>query len=243
MPTIEKVAKAAGKSINRTGMKLSAHEEEMREVSRITVPDRPNGTVAELKRSYFQDVHGIGSMPPPAGVKGVVKSGIDAIKGHDAFVLIDKMGERMAFERTGVRLYDALIEKLEHGQSWDGGPTLEQLRSIREEELEHFLLLKEELERMGGDPTVMTPTADLVAVESEGLQKVLADARTDVAQGMHAILVAELADGEGWALLTRLASRLEHDQLAERFSRAQHQESEHLRLVKGWLAAYTLPSP
>lgn len=242
MPTMDKMARAVGKGINRTGMKLSSHEKAMREVTELTVPTSTNGGPAVLKKVYMQNGGRLGSVPPPAQLKGAVAAGKDALKGNDAFTLIDRMGERLAFERTGVRLYDALIAKLSNSQSWEGGPTLSELQRIREEELEHFLMLKEEIQALGGDPTVMTPSADVVAVESEGIGKVLADPRTDLAQALHGILVAELADGEGWQLLTKLAQRMEHNELANKLERAERQEEDHLRMVREWLSAHVLPA-
>src|SRR3569832_1751142 len=48
----------------------------------------------------------MGSPPPPASVKGMARAGLEAVKGNKASVLLDKLGERLAFERTGTRLYE-----------------------------------------------------------------------------------------------------------------------------------------
>jgi hypothetical protein len=58
-------------------------------------------------------------------------------------VLLDKLGERLAFERQGTRLYEGFLQKLaatptEH----DIGPSREELRHICDEELKHFKLLQ-----------------------------------------------------------------------------------------------------
>jgi hypothetical protein len=43
----------------------------------------------------------------------MVSIGLDILKGESPQILLDKLGERLAFERTGARLYDAFITKCE----------------------------------------------------------------------------------------------------------------------------------
>jgi hypothetical protein len=50
---------------------------------------------------------------------------------------------------------------------------LKKLERICKEELEHFHMLWECLETLGADPTVQTPSADVAAVASQGIPKVL----------------------------------------------------------------------
>ena len=50
-------------------------------------------------------------------------------------VLIDKLGERLAFERTAVRLYEALRVKLEASDHRDQQLTPELLEDMRNDEL------------------------------------------------------------------------------------------------------------
>src|SRR5690606_32315938 len=137
-------------------------------------------------------------------------------------LLLDKIGERIAFERGGTRLYDALLVKAQaalaagaelptaaealaaNGEdvaSLQGAPTesaLQTLERIRNEELEHFHLLCEAMKQLGGDPTAMTPCADAVATASAGLMQVVTDPRTTLAQSLNAMLTAELTDNAGW---------------------------------------------
>src|SRR5215208_434842 len=44
-----------------------------------------------------------GTMPPPASIKGAAKTAVKKLQGEKANVLLDKLGERLAFERSGVR--------------------------------------------------------------------------------------------------------------------------------------------
>lgn len=227
-----------GTRTNRTGMAMSPHAEQMREVSGMTHPGSGNGGLHQAHAAYLKETHTIGTIPPPGSAKGAMKAAWEAIKGNKAIALVDKTAERLAFERTGVRLYDALLEKMDAAKGISGGPTVEAVKTIRDEELQHARMLAETLDELGADPTAMTPSADLVSVEGMGLGAVLGDPRTNVGQCLHALVVAELADNEGWTMLRSLAEDMGQKELAKRFTKAEQEEDRHLEQVRGWLKAH-----
>jgi hypothetical protein len=190
---------------------------------------------AAVRAAYVKESGPIGTVPPPASVKGAVTTIAQALKGDKASVFIDKLGERLAFERAGVRLYELAIVKAQGGADWEGSPSVSDLTAIQRDELEHFGMLMGCAKETGADPTVMTPSADVAANLSKGVRDVLADPRTDLRQCLEALLVAELADNAGWELLISLARELGQEQMATRFERALEEEEEHLVRVKGWL--------
>jgi rubrerythrin len=225
---------------NRTGIATSPIDgKELAEGARASTPlPQTDGQILLAERvSWSRDVAPVGTMPPPASVKGVAKAAMDAIRGKSPLAFLDLIGERLAFERTGTRLYEALLAKLEAAHEHAGGPTREDLERIRDEELAHFAMLKEAVESLGADPTAITPSADIAGVASMGLLQSLTDPRTTLSEGLKAILIAELADNDGWLVLADVADRLGHDQLAERFRRALADEEEHLARVRAWVAA------
>jgi rubrerythrin len=166
------------------------------------------------------------TMPPPAHMAKV-----------RSLVLLDKLGERLAFERAGVRLYDTLLLKHDATGGFPGGPSRADLEEIREDELAHFALLESIIGRFGGDPTAVTPSANLAIVENTGVCSAINDPRTSLAEGLHAILIAELADNDAWEQLIELVDQLGEEELAEGFREAYDEEQEHLARVRGWLAA------
>ncbi len=193
----------------------------------------------ETRASYVRASEPIGTVPPPTSIRGILQSAKATLfEGAKPTVLIDKLAERLAFERTGVRLYDALIARVETLGGYPGGPELAELRRVRGEELAHFHLLKDAMEQLGADPTAMTPSADIAAVESMGIGQVLGDPRTTVAQCLHAILVAELADNDGWQMLIDLVDMLGYEQWTQQFKQALLEEDDHLKKVRGWLSAH-----
>lgn len=190
---------------------------------------------AAARAAYVREAEPIGSVPPPASIKGAIKTVAQALKGEKASVFVDKLGERLAFERTGVRLYALAMLKAEAGPGWEGAPTAADLATIQRDELEHFGMLQQCAKDLGADPTAMTPSADVAANLSKGIPAVLADPRTDLRQCLEGLLVAELADNAGWEVLISLARELGQDKMVERFQRALDEEQEHLERVRRWL--------
>lgn len=151
--------------------------------------------------------------------------------------VLDKLGARLQFERTGTRLYDALISKLDAYGGFEGGPTRPQLVEIRDQEHAHALLAQELIRGLGGDPTMVTPCANLQATASRGIVDVLVDPRTSLIDCLETILVAELADQDSWAALARSAEALGDAGMTAKITQAQQTEVQHLKKVRGWLEA------
>jgi len=155
--------------------------------------------------------------------------------GRHAEVLSDKLAGRLAFERTGTRLYDALIGKFLTRKDEASTLTVDQLQQFRAEEAAHLGLCWDALLQLGADPTAVTPMADTNAVASIGLMQVIADPRMTIAQSLHAIHVAELVDNDGWRLLIKLARELGQDDMVGKFQTALEEEDRHLASLREWM--------
>lgn len=220
--------------LNRTGIHMSPQDSRAMQNFDGAQPDArfDDPAIADLRSEYILRADLLGSVPLPVTAKGKTSSKVGIASAH---MLLDKLGERLAFERTGTRLYDALITKCE--AMLDGAiisMTIEDLQEIRDDETHHFLMLAEAIESLGGDATAQTPGADLVGVESIGLVQVLTDPRTTIAQSLHAILTAELADSVGWETLIMLADEQQQQDMVNRFSIALDEERAHLVMVQCW---------
>lgn len=156
---------------------------------------------------------------------------------QETSLLLDKLGERIAFERTGTRLYEALLSKHDAYGSFEGGPSRDDITLILSEELQHFRMLVELVKALGADPTELTPSANVQLTASHGVGQVLVDPRTTLLQSLEAILLAELTDNECWETLTGLARLAGQEELAEQCEAALLTEQEHLEKVRSWLAA------
>ena len=213
--------------MNHSGMQVAPDGgAKMLENIKLTKPPRGDEqAAAKLRMDYARQSDPVGSLPDPS------------LSGPTA-LLMDKLGERLAFERSGTRLYDALMVKCQADRS--SGIPLKELEHIREEEAMHFALVGAAIQSLGGDPTAQTPCADVTGVEGMGLMQVLNDPKTTVAQALHAIMVAELTDNEAWDELIELTSQAGNDDLVARFSKARDNELEHLEKVRGWYKEATL---
>ncbi|ATB30649.1 ferritin-like domain-containing protein [Melittangium boletus] len=235
--------KASELGLNRTGIKTSpVNSKEAIEASMKAVPSSPGdaSAIAQVRVEFASEVDGLGSVPPPVGLKGMAKTAVDMLKGGRTTVFIDKLGERAGFERTGVRLYEAVLSKLDVFGTWEGGPSREQLERIRLEELSHFALVTRAIEQLGGDPTALTPAAELASNLSMGVPRTLVDPQVNLLQCLEGLLIVELTDNASWELLVDLARELGHEALADEFQLALDAEEEHLALVRDWLDAGTM---
>lgn len=230
---------------NRTGIgKSPAHSKAM--ISGAAEYSSTNETnshnMATIDKLYIRESGRIGSMPMPDTLRGALKSGMEKIAGRNPEVLLNKLGERLAFERTGVRFYESVITKCEAADDeHPSGPvTVTALKEIRDEEEEHFLLLQEAIESIGADPTAQTPDADVSGVAAMGIQQVLNDPRTTMPQCLAMLLTLELTDNAAWEMLIKLTDDLGMKDLTEQFQRASAQEDEHLRRVKVWYEEMTM---
>lgn len=229
--------------VNQTGVMANPDlAAELISGAKKTIPSsESNGQPVEANRAeYLKEGLLIGS--PPVIVLNDRAGEEEMFADADRMsVLLDKLGERLAFERQGTRLYEAFIQKLEQAPLEESaGPSSEDLRDIYEEELEHFKLLQKAITGIGGDATVETPSADVAGVLSSGIMQIVLDPRTTIPQTLQAILSAELADNDGWQMLCELAGKLGFSDLATKCEKAFEEEQEHLQNVRGWLSGMTL---
>lgn len=222
--------------LNRTGVQMSPLDTKamLADDGSARGEEGDESALVDVRSAYIADADGVGSIPLPGTVSGAVNMGVHLIRGDSPQILLDKLGERLAFERTGARLYDALITKCEVMLSGDMSMAIEDLQAIRSDEARHFLLLSDAIESLGGDPTSQTPSGDLVGIEAQGLVQVLNDPRTSLAQSLHAIVTAELCDKAGWETLVALADEHELTDMVNDFTLALNEEREHLALVQTW---------
>lgn len=225
--------------MNRTGIGTSPRLiQEMLDSTKEFQPSHPGDQrqIAYVRGDYAKEVDPMGSVPPPPSLKGMAKAAAQGLKAARPAQFIDKLGERLAFERTGVRLYEALISKFDFSGGFQGGPERTELEQILKDEYEHFRMLEDSVKRLGGDPTVLTPSANLHATVANGIVTSVVDPRTSFVQCLEAMLVAELADNDCWDALTQLADQAGQKDLVEAFDQAVREERDHLYKIRTWLA-------
>jgi ferritin-like metal-binding protein YciE len=183
--------------------------------------------IAAVRIEYARDASAVGSVPP-LEIEGA---------GDALIMFVDKLGARIAFERSGVRLYEALLSKHEAYGSFRGGPGKDELELFRNEHFEHFVVLNHVIQALGGDPTAVTPSAALQGMIGGGVTQVITDPRTSLLESLEAMLVAELAEVESWEALVEMARGLGHEELSREFQRALAREQDHLEHMRRWIGA------
>jgi rubrerythrin len=220
---------------NKTGLDMSPEDSKLLiEGAESALPssDGNEMTLASYREPEILAADPVGSVPPPGTLTGVAKTGMQKLLGNQPEVLLDKLAGRLAFERTGTRLYDAMLAKCSVRRDEVDGISVEQFLRFRNEEANHFALLWEAMRELGADPTAQTPEADVNGVASMGLLQIITDPRTSVAQCIHAIHIAELTDRDGWDLLIKLAREMGQTGMAENFTGALADEEQHLETIR-----------
>lgn len=229
--------------MNRTGIQMSSSESTaQQEAVKEFQPDAVGNPddFDEVHREYVREADRLGSVPMPGNMKGMAKTAASKLTGNHPEVLIDKLGERLAYERSGVRMYQAFIAKVEATEAPESEELLKDLKHIRSEESEHFELLWRTINKLGADPTAVTPCAEVAGIQGMGIVKVLTEPRTTIGQCLGALLTIELADHAAWELLIPLARECGQDDIADSFTDALQEEEEHTDMIRGWVKRMTM---
>src|SRR3954462_15763176 len=97
---------------NRTGLQASPLSQEMTDsVQPVSPKTAVTSPLTEVRLEYIREAEPLGSVPPPSTAKGVLKSAAKMLQGDRPQAFIDKLAERLAYERGGTRLYDSVIAK------------------------------------------------------------------------------------------------------------------------------------
>jgi bacterioferritin (cytochrome b1) len=154
------------------------------------------------------------------------------LAARNAAMVLDLLSGRMVFERTGVKLYDSIIHKIDRRGEERYHVLLPTLRHHRDEEQEHAEWLSDQIRMLGGNPEEKTDFAELEAEESTGIQSVMLDGHNKVPHLIHALLSAELADNAGWDLLVKLAGDAGDGEARREFMKRMAEEAKHLVFIR-----------
>lgn len=229
--------------MNHTGAQMSpfdsTSQEEAVQEFQPSVEGDPDD-FNEVRREYAREADRLGAVPVPGSVKGMAKTAAGKLSGAHPEVLVDKLGERLAYERSGVRMYQAFIAKVKASEESMSEKLLEDVKHICSEEDEHFRLLWQTINELGADPTAVTPCAEVAGMQGMGTIQVLTEPRTTIGQCLNALLTVELADHAAWELLIPLARACGQDSIADSFAGPFQEEQEHSDMIRGWVERVTM---
>ena len=168
----------------------------------------------------------------PDGAVGDIKK----VHQHNTELLLHKLGQRLAFERASVRLYEALIFKclaMRNGRKTV--VSVDQLRQFRDEEVEHSRLLKTAIETLGFDSDEWIPDADSNLQSSLQIPKVFTKKTTSVLQCLESVLIFATNDNAEWHTLHGLFTNMGLQDLANQFNQALEEDSRQLETISRWI--------
>ena len=144
--------------------------------------------------------------------------------------VIELLSERLAYERSGIKLYDAILKKVRRSRHTQLKKLVKELESHRDQEVEHAEWCEENIRMLGGDPDEKTERTLLVETEAQGIEQIVfGDA--PLSQMFHALNMAELGDNAGWAQLVGIAEQCGDEEARAEFQERLEHEEEHLRLT------------
>ncbi len=112
---MDKSTPSAKLGMNRTGLQMAPlHGSSMVDYANDMGSNTPtdHAEFEQVHRTYVEEADTVGSVPVPGTFSGMVQAGSAKLMGMRPESLVDKLGERLAFERGGTRLYDAMIMKV-----------------------------------------------------------------------------------------------------------------------------------
>lgn len=142
--------------------------------------------------------------------------------------LIDVLAERPAFGRAGVRLYDAVVARLEPAEPAVRRmlPRVEQMRAEHHAELAWAEALLDALE---AGAAAGVRRVEMAQLETAGLLRIAEDGAATIQELFRALWLFELAHEGGWDLLVRLAERAGDLPARDELGRWRAQAEAHAR--------------
>jgi rubrerythrin len=158
-------------------------------------------------------------------------------------VLLDKLSEFLMVEQGGLQLYTVAAARTTNR-------TLrKRYAELGAETAQHRVVLVQLIERLGGDPSYVSPTARVAQfkgaklLESSAWVAGLSQAEVE-ANDLENVLLAETKDHADWSLLAQLAQQVEAGDVQQALQTAvdqvEAQEDEHLAWARQNLSQLSL---
>jgi bacterioferritin (cytochrome b1) len=145
--------------------------------------------------------------------------------------VIDVLTERLAFERSGVKLYERVIGVMRSSKDPNMERMLGPMVEHQTQEKEHEEWLEAQIRTLGGDAHGETEKSRLITRESQGIEAVI-KGDSQLPHLFHALLAAELVDNAGWDLSVQLADEAGDREAKRQFKKRLREEAEHLLFVR-----------
>jgi rubrerythrin len=158
-------------------------------------------------------------------------------------VLMDKLSEFLMVEQGGLELYRIALARATDPE------TRQQYQEFAEQTDCHRSVLVRLIERLGGDPSYVSPTARLAQLKASSLLETAVRAgglsqEELEANDLENVLLAETKDHADWHLLEQLAQQVDDQQvktaIEEAVREVEPQEDAHLEWARDTLSQVAL---
>ena len=157
---------------------------------------------------------------------------MDKLSAKNRAKLIDYLTERLTFERSGVELYERVLQKVRASPAPEHQAMLVQLEEYRDDERDHAQWLAGQIEALGGDAQAQSEMAHLVQAEARGVRDLVLQGDAEIPHLLHALFVAELVDNAGWEILMELADGAGDREAKRQFKKRYQDEEDHLSFLR-----------
>jgi rubrerythrin len=158
-------------------------------------------------------------------------------------VLMDKLSEFLMVEQGGLELYRVALSRATNPE------TRQRYQEFAEQTTRHRAILIRLIERLGGDPSYVSPTARLAQVKASSLLETalrmdgLSQEELE-ASDLENVLLAETKDHADWHLLEQLVQQVDDQQvktaLEEAVQEVEPEEDTHLEWARDTLSQMAL---
>lgn len=163
-------------------------------------------------------------------------SDISKVQQHNTALLLNKLAQRLSYERANVRFYEALIFKsLAAEQGVRRIVSVDRLRQFRDEDVEHTVLLKTAIETLGADVDMWLPDAVPSQATQITMSKMLTKTHGDILQCLQSVVVFARNDADEWQMLYRLFSSMGLEKMTETFRQAWEEDQQQLTTLSAWV--------
>lgn len=141
---------------------------------------------------------------------------------------LERCSEFLEHERSGVRLYELGLQRVDDEDRRD------HIEQFLDETRGHVRLLTSLIRELGGDPDERSESAELDREKTEALIETGdVDGDAGLLSYFESLMIAEFVDHANWALLEKLSSVIDDDEvkvlLEGRVAQVQDEEAQHYR--------------
>ena len=147
-------------------------------------------------------------------------------------IYVQKVADRLAFERGETRLYSLAINRLQNSSKSSHQEIIDLLKVNRQNEENHAALVKEALRSRDPGALESWELFDGVNLAYRGFFETIVNPHSDLPRIIQILFFAKLADHAEWEILIHLAQKVSEEKRMSQFEEALTEELKQLSVLK-----------